>query len=42
MLYWRRGEMIEFLAQMPNDAMIFLGLAIVGLLATLVMLRTIM
>jgi hypothetical protein len=31
--------MIEFLAQMPNDTMIFLGLAIVGLLATLVMLR---
>jgi hypothetical protein len=35
-------EMVEFLAQMPKDTMIFLGLAIVGLLATLVMLRPIM
>jgi hypothetical protein len=34
--------MVEFLAQMPKDTMIFLGLAIVGLLATLVMLRPIM
>jgi hypothetical protein len=31
--------MIEFLAQMPTDTMIFLGLAILGLLATLAMLR---
>jgi hypothetical protein len=30
---------IEFLAQMPTDTTIFLGLAIMGLLATLVMMR---
>ena len=37
-----RSEMIEFLAQMPTGTMIFLGLAILGLLATLAMLRPIM
>jgi hypothetical protein len=35
----RRGEMIEFLAQMPTDTMIFLTMAVLGLAAMLIVLR---
>ena len=36
---FRKGEMIEFLAQMPTDTMIFLIMAVLGLAATLIVLR---
>jgi hypothetical protein len=32
----RRGEMIEFLAQMPTDTMIFLTMAVLGFAAMLI------
>ena len=32
-------EMIEFVAQMPTDAKIFLTMAVLGLVATLIALR---
>jgi hypothetical protein len=35
----RRGEMIEFLAQMPTDTMIFLTMAVLGLAVMLIVLR---
>ena len=35
---FRKGEMIEFLAQMPTDTMIFLTMAVLGLAATLIVL----
>jgi len=35
----RRGEMIEFLAQMPTDTKIFLTMAVLGLAAILIVLR---
>jgi hypothetical protein len=35
-LFWR---VIEFLAQMPTDTMIFLTLAVLGLATTLIVLR---
>jgi hypothetical protein len=35
----RRGEMIEFLAQMPSDTMIFITTAVLGLAATLIGLK---
>jgi hypothetical protein len=35
----RRGEMIEFLAQMPTDTMIFLTMAVLGFAAMLIVLR---
>jgi hypothetical protein len=31
--------MIEFLSQMPTDTMIFLAMAVLGLAATLIVLR---
>jgi hypothetical protein len=31
--------MIEFLAQMPTDTMLFLAMAVLGLAATLIVLR---
>jgi len=34
----RRG-MIQFLAQMPTDTMLFLAMAVLGLAATLIVLR---
>jgi hypothetical protein len=34
----RRGEMIEFLAQMPAGTMIFLTMAVLSLAATLIVL----
>jgi hypothetical protein len=34
----RRGEMIEFVAQMPTDTMIFLTMAVLSLAATLIVL----
>jgi len=36
---FRKGEMIEFLAQMPTDTMIFLTIAVLGLVAILIVLR---
>jgi hypothetical protein len=36
---FRKGEVIEFLAQMPTDTMIFLIMAVLGLAATLIVLR---
>jgi len=36
---FRKGEMIEFLAQMPTDTMIFLTMAVLGLAAMLIVLR---
>jgi hypothetical protein len=33
------GEMIEFLAHMPTDTMLFLTMAVLGLAATLIVLR---
>jgi hypothetical protein len=35
----REGEMIEFLAQMPTDTMIFLTVAVLGLAVMLIVLR---
>jgi hypothetical protein len=35
----RRGELIEFLAQMPTDTKILLTMAVLGLAATLIVLR---
>jgi hypothetical protein len=35
----RRGELIEFLAQMPTDTKIFLAMAVLGLAATLIVLK---
>jgi hypothetical protein len=35
----RRGQMIEFLAQMPTDTMIFLTMAVLGFAAMLIVLR---
>jgi ribosomal protein L37E len=35
----RRGEMIEFLAQMPSETMIFITTALLGLGATLIGLK---
>ena len=35
----QEGEMIEFLAQMPTDTMIFLTMAVLSLLAMLIVLR---
>jgi hypothetical protein len=35
----QEGEMIEFLAQMPSDTMIFITTAVLGLAATLVGLK---
>jgi hypothetical protein len=35
----RRGEMIEFLAQIPTDTMIFIAMAVLGLAAMLIVLR---
>jgi hypothetical protein len=35
----RRGEMIEFLAQMPTDTMIFLAMAVLGFAGMLIALR---
>ena len=35
----QEGEMIEFLAQMPTDTKIFLGMAVLGLAATLIVLK---
>jgi len=36
---FRKGDMIEFLAQIPTDTMIFLIMAVLGLAATLIVLR---
>jgi len=36
---FRKGEMMEFLAQIPTDTMIFLIMAVLGLAATLIVLR---
>ena len=33
------GKMIEFLAQMPTNTMIFITMAVLGLAATLIVLR---
>jgi hypothetical protein len=35
----QEGEMIEFLAQMPSDTMIFITTAVLGLAATLIGLK---
>jgi hypothetical protein len=35
----RRGEVIEFLAQMPTDTKIFLTMAVLGLVAMMIVLR---
>ena len=35
---FRKGEMIEFLAQMPTDTMIFLTMAVLSLAAILIVL----
>ena len=35
----RRREMIEFLAHMPTDTMIFLTMAVLGLAAMVIVLR---
>jgi len=35
----RRGELIEFLAQMPTDTKIFLAMAVLVLAATLIVLK---
>jgi hypothetical protein len=35
----QEGEMIEFLAHMPTDTMIFLTMAVLGLAAMLIVLR---
>jgi hypothetical protein len=35
----QEGEMIEFLAQMPSDKMIFITTTVLGLAATLIGLR---
>jgi hypothetical protein len=35
----QEGEMIHFLAQMPTDTMLFLAMAVLGLAATLIVLK---
>jgi hypothetical protein len=39
MLRPRRGEMIEFLAQMPTHTILFLTMGVLGLAAILIVLR---